>query len=181
MHWLYHLTQPQPPNGAVAQKVYLRAVKPGMENAENRLVSQIIQINIFALDFYFGLADNPLDTEEGRQIYEVALREKEYFIQEQDLDESNEHLMASATMYLKTTHFDETELLAWVRVYLSVHGIEHETFEKTDLGYFPEMNAILSLFSLDNVRKFEDRLGKAWWEGDKRRPDPDAETTHKDE
>lgn len=166
MHWLYHLTQPQPAQGAVAQKVYLRAVKPGMEQAEERQVSQIVLLHVFAMDFYFGLADNPLNTDEGRQIYETELSRKDYFIQIDETEDMPDHLLAQATLYLKTDRFDEPELLDWVKVYLSVQGYPHDAFEKTDLAFFPEMNAILSLFSLENVREFEGELGKEWWKSD---------------
>jgi hypothetical protein len=175
MHWLYHLTKTQPSEGAVAQEVYLRAVKPGMEQAEERQVSQIIQLYVFAMDFYFSLADNPLDTEEGRHIYEHELSEKNYFIQSIDLEPQHDHLMQSASLYLKTDRFDEQELREWLKVYLAVSGYECTDFEETDLGSFPEMNPILSLFSLENVKKFEDKFGKDWWKkNDKPGSEPDT-------
>lgn len=181
MHWLYHLTKSQPPQGAIAQEVYLRAVKPGMEDAEEQEVSKTIQLYLFALDTYFGLADNPLNTEEGNRIYEQELSQKEYFIQEMKLEAGEDHLMGGATIYLKTDRFDESQLLEWIRVYLSVNGMEHDTFEKRDLGSFPEMNDILNFFSLKNVQKFEDQLGKEWWKRNDTPPPHEEKPEHTDE
>jgi len=37
------------------------------------------------------------------------------------------------------------------------------------MWHFPETNAILSMFTEENLKKMEYRLGKEWWKGDKKK------------
>jgi len=168
MHWLYHIKHPWQSNGNPAQEIYVRAVDPETSGEEERLASKIIQIYVFALDFYFLQAkENPLDNEKGNYIYATELSKKDFYIEDMEVQEEADYLLRKAVIYLKTDRFDEEELLSWIRTYLSIEGFPFGSFEQEDFGTFSEMNPLLRIFSLENVRKFEDKLGKEWWKSKK--------------
>jgi hypothetical protein len=161
MIWLYY-TKAWPAEKVAAQQVYLRAVSG--ETEEELMVSNMIEANIFAMDFYFALEENPLADEKHQKIYYERLPKKQYYIEEVATPE--DYVMKRFTMFLKTDAFSKDEMLDWLKVYLAIQGFEWTAWQESDLSAFYELNPILRLFSLDNVQKFEDELGKDWWKKD---------------
>ena len=168
MLWIYYTEKSWDNDGkAPAQKVLLRAVKE--ENGE-RLFSDIIEMNVFAMDFYFQLKENPLSTPEYQRIYFEELDKKDYFIEELEIDKTQGYMMHRIALFLKTDYFNETQLLEWMNTCLSILGLEFTKWEKGDIASFPETNTLWNMFSMDNVKRFEDKLGKDWWKDDDKSP-----------
>jgi hypothetical protein len=167
MRWLYYSPSSWPPQGTPARQIYLRAVDPATDGTDDVRVSNIVRLDLFATDYYFMEAtENPLDSDEVRRIYMEELSQKDYFIDDKEVSESEEYMMAKSILYLKCTRFSKEEMLDWVKVYFGVNGFPCDTLEEQDLTYFSELNPLLHLFSLENVQKFEDQLGKEWWKKD---------------
>ncbi len=164
MNWFYHTTKNWDSKGyKPAQEILLRAIEEGSESEGEVNVSNIIEISVFAMDFYFALAENPMDEEKYRQIYTEELSSKDYFLEELKIDKQEDYMLLRAALYLKTDKFNKDDLLAWVHTCFSIWGFEIDELKESDLSMFPETNPILSIFSLDNVKAFEDKLGKNWW------------------
>jgi hypothetical protein len=53
--------------------------------------------------------------------------------------------------------------LAWLDTCLAIWGFEKSGFEEVDRMSFAETDPLLQMFSLENAKKFEDKLGKEWW------------------
>lgn len=161
MKWIYLHTKAWEVEKIAAQKTYLRAV--GEETEEGLRVSDILEINTFAMDFYFGLDDNPMASPKYQEIYYKELEEKAYFIEEVELtDSQSEYMMKSVVLYLKAP-FSKEELHNWFKTYLTILGLECSTFEERGQNFFYEMYPILRLFSEENVKQLEGKLGKEWW------------------
>ena len=166
MLWLYHTQKKwQTDDTAPAQKVLFRAV--GKETEDGRMVSDIIEMNVFAMDFYFNLEENPMKDDKYQRIYYKELEDKDYFFEEMSIRENEkEYMMHRVALYLKGEQFSKNELLEWMKTYTSIHGLECTNWEETDIMSFYETNPILSMFSMSNAKKFEDKLGKDWWKND---------------
>ncbi|MGB0931247.1 MAG: hypothetical protein ACPGVB_10750 [Chitinophagales bacterium] len=164
MHWIYHTQQKWQAEEevAVAQKVFLRAV--GEETEEGKMVSDIIEMNVFGMDYYFGLENNPLAEPKYQQIYFEELDKKDYYLEEMEMSEGEQTYMMNRTaLYLKKRWFSKMELLEWVKTYLSILGLPCTGFEEEDMMAFYELNPLLQMFSLENAKRFEGKLGKEWW------------------
>lgn len=174
MRWLHYTPSKWPPQGAPAREVYFRAVDPETDGTDDIRVSNIIRLYLIAMDYYFlEASENPFDTEDGRRIYTEELSRKDYFIEDEDVGESETHLMAKSILYLKCARFSKEEMLEWAKVYFGVNGFPCDALEEQDLTYFSELNPLLHLFSLENVQKFEDQLGKEWWKKGNDQPETD--------
>jgi hypothetical protein len=162
MNWIYHIIKKWDATGyAPAQQLLARAWMEN-ENGE-QMVSNIIELNVFAMDFYFGLPDNPLSTPQYQQIYHEELEKKDYFMEEIEIDEKEDYMLKRCALYLKGEKFDKVALLQWLSTCLSIWGFEQSDFEETDMTGFAEMNFVLQMFSIKNAQKFEDKFGKEWW------------------
>ncbi|MDZ4681667.1 MAG: hypothetical protein SH848_04130 [Saprospiraceae bacterium] len=146
------------------QGVYLRPAEAADVNG-GRMVGDIIEVDVCALDYYFDLPekDNPFANEQGYDIYYTRLGENDYYIRDDEDLSRNNYLMARAEIYLKAKNFDEVEFWKWIQAHFILKGYPWEELEKATLAEFPETNAILNLFSLENVKKMEAKLGKDWW------------------
>ena len=71
--------------------------------------------------------------------------------------------MAHAEVYLKAKDFDQKEFWESSQAYFVLRGFEWTELEEATLTDFSETNAILQLFSVENVKMMEDKLGKDWW------------------
>lgn len=71
--------------------------------------------------------------------------------------------MAHAEIYLKAKDFDQKEFWEGVQAYFVLRGLEWMELEDTTLTDFSETKAILRLFSVENVKMMEGKLGKDWW------------------
>lgn len=165
MTWLYHFRHRWFPNGKnPLQSAYLRPAQPP-EADGSRMVGKIIEIHVCALDYYFDLptADNPFANDEGNDIYFNRLGDHDYYIKDEANIPENHHLMAHAEVYLKAKDFDQKEFWEWVQAYFVLRGFEWTELEEATLTDFSETNAILQLFSVENVKMMEDKLGKDWW------------------
>jgi hypothetical protein len=167
MNWLYHCKKPWRANGTTpAQQLLLRGFV--QTDQENELeVTNIVELNLLALDFYFQLPDNPLADPKYQRIYFEELDKKDYFLEEYPIDERQDYMLKRAVLYLRQADFDLSGLLDWARTCLSIWGLPHDEFEEADMMSFSELDPILRMFSLENAKKFEDKLGKEWWKGDK--------------
>ncbi|MCY7328305.1 MAG: hypothetical protein LH618_07150 [Saprospiraceae bacterium] len=70
------------------------------------------------------------------------------------------HLMAHAEVYLKAKEFDEKEFWQWMQAYFVLRGFEWAELEEATRMDFPENNAMLPMFSVENVEMMEGELGK---------------------
>ena len=77
MNWIYNCVKSWDKEGNTpAQLLLLRAVTQD-EDGE-AVASNIIEMNIFAMDFFFGLPENPLNTPKYQQIYWTELTKKKF-------------------------------------------------------------------------------------------------------
>jgi len=71
--------------------------------------------------------------------------------------------MVHAEIYLKARDFDQQEFWQWVQSYFVLKGFQWADKEAATITDFAETNAIMRMFSLENVKKMEGKLGKEWW------------------
>jgi hypothetical protein len=162
MNWIFNCTKSWSREGyAPAQLVLLRAATQDEEG--KAVISNIIELNVFAMDFFFGLPNNPLNAPKYQQIYYEELIKKDFFLEELSIAETEPHLLKKVVLYLKCDKFDKQELLFWVQTCLSIWGFSQAEFVEKDMMAFAETNPLLSMFSIENVKKMEDKLGKEWW------------------
>jgi hypothetical protein len=162
MNWLYNFTKSWNKDGSsFAQLLYLRAITQDEEG--QTLTSKIIELNVFAMDFFFELAENPLNEPKYQQIYWEELSKKDFFLEELPIDETETHLLKNIALYLKCKQFDKQEALFWVKTCLSIWGFAQGELIEKDMLSFPETNPLLAIFSIENVKKMENKLGKEWW------------------
>ncbi len=57
-------------------------------------------------------------------------------------------------------------MLEWVKKIFTIDNIPFDTFKETSFNEFADTNPIMQMFSLENVKKFEDKLGKDWWKSE---------------
>ena len=165
MTWLYHFRHRWLPDGKnPVQSAYLRPAQAA-ELDGSRMVGDIVEIHVCALDYYFDMPkeENPFANDEGYDIYFNRLGDKPYYIKDEANIPAGHYLMAHAEVYLKAREFDQTEFWQWVQSYFVLKNYQWTELEETGLEDFPETNALLSMFSLENVKKMEGKLGKDWW------------------
>jgi len=93
----------------------------------------------------------------GRRKYEC------YYIKDEANIPDDHYLMVHAEIYLKARHFDQQEFWQWVQSYFVLKGFQWADKEAATITDFAETNAIMRMFSLENVKKMESKLGKEWW------------------
>ncbi len=162
MNWIYNFTKSWNREGnAPAQLLLLRAIT--QDEKGETVASNIIEMNIFAMDFFFELPSNPFDEPKYQQIYWDELTKKDFFLEELTIGAAETYLLKKVALYLKGNKFDKDELLFWVKTCLSIWGFSQAEFAEKDIMSFAETNPLLSIFSMENAKKMEDKLGKEWW------------------
>lgn len=162
MNWIFNCTKSWSREGYTpAQLLLLRAETQDQEGEV--VVSNIIELNVFAMDFFFGLSTNPLNTPKYQHIYYEELTKKNFFLEETTIVETEPYLLKKVVLYLKYDKFDKQELLFWVQTCLSIWGFSQAEFVEKDMMAFAETNPLLSMFSMENAKKMESKLGKEWW------------------
>ena len=165
MKWIYMLRAPwvlsSENAGQPAQTVYLR---PIMTNEEGEtMVGNITEVMVIAAEFYFGHAEDMLDDDDGQRIYFEELANKDYYILEREVNQEEHYRMAYAEIYLKKEGFDKEEFFEWVRSFFSIKGYPCDELEEGRNEEFLDMDPFLRMFTLENVKKYEDKFGKEWW------------------
>jgi len=132
------------------------------------MVGNIFKLTIIAMEFYSTLEENPIEEdEELSRIYHEELRTKDYHILDRELSEGEDHLLSNTEIYLKQASFSREEAFEWIDKLFVIKGFPKSEMEEGSINDFLELNPIMRLFSLDNVKKFEDELGEEWWKSDK--------------
>jgi aminopeptidase C len=159
MKWIYHVTKSWDAKGyAPAQQVLMRAIQ---EDAAGDLqASNIIELNVFAMEFYFNLAANPFKDSKYQKIFWEELEKKDYFLEELEISPQADFMFKRVALYLKCERFENSALQQWLVVCLQIWGFEQSAIEETSIMSFAETNPLLKLFSGDNAEKFEKLFGK---------------------
>lgn len=172
MNWIYHIKREWKPNGeSHAQELLVRGIIKD-ENGEES-VAKIIEMNVFAMNFFFDLPKNPFEGNKYQQIFYEELAKKDYFIEELEIHEKQDYMLKRIALYLKDRQFDKEYLLGWVKTCLAIWGFPNDDLEERDIMAFSETDPMLAMFSMGNVKKFEDKLGKEWWKDNDKNKDSD--------
>ena len=163
MKWIYILEEEWDREARPVQCIYLRPTQIAEDG--DMMVGKMVKVLIIATDFYFELEDNPLDSDEFKQIYFEELNHKDYHIVEREV--THDYELNNIDIFLKQSLFDEKEMMSWVDKVLLLKGYEKTSIEKATMNEFMELHPIMQLFSLENAKKFEDKFGKEWWKKDK--------------
>lgn len=168
MKWFYFIQNSWREDGnASAQTLLLRAIEDDSKiNTKEISVSKIVEITFFAMDYFFQLEDHVMKNDpDCKKIYFDELEKKEYYWRDLKPEkDEKEYMLRKVEFYLKADKFDKETLLYWAKTCMSIWGFPFRGFKETDIFMFPETNAILNLFSLENISKYEDKFGKKWWE-----------------
>ena len=141
-------------------------VRPTMNDEEgNKLVGKIIDLSVIAAEYFMKDDFKDVQRETGiDEIYFNQLNTRDYYIQEEDTDDSELYLLA-ATIYIKDFSVTPGSMLDWVKVYLDIHGIPHSEFTETDFNDFVDINPLYTSIT-EAARKMESKWGKEWWKTD---------------
>ena len=166
MKWIYTLHAPWSDNqkkaGRPVQTAYLR---PRMVNEVGEtLVGNIIEIMVVGLEYYYKDPQNMLDSDEAKRIYFEELANQDYYLLHRDVNQEEHYRMAMVDVYLKKETFSPDEFWEWVRSVFKIKGYPLEELLEGKPDEFLDMHPLLRLFSEETARKYEDRLGKDWWE-----------------
>ena len=105
--------------------------------------------------------------EEEREFLYTAIENtgsKEYYIDEWELAEEDKDIYLNRADIYVQKPFDLQNLLHWVKIYFTVKGYPCNELDETDFESFAfEINPVLRVFSMDNVKRFEDKFGSEWW------------------
>lgn len=139
MDWIYYDPERKWLN-THSRTLYLR--KANQKGQRKRKPSGIILMKIYAMDYFFGLSNNPFKSSDYQSIYHEELTQKPIFVRENVLENVQEkYLQHSLVVYLKTHAFLDKELLKWCRAVL-VERSEHVTSMKSvEIEFFQEIIA----------------------------------------
>jgi hypothetical protein len=144
-------------------------VRPTINDEEgNKLVGNIIDLSVIAAEYFMKDEFKHVQRETGiDEIYFNQLNTKDYYIQEEDTDESDLYLQA-ATIYIKDFSVTPASMLDWTKVYFNILGIPYSEFTETDFNDFADTNPLYTSIT-EAARKMEGKWGKEWWKtGDKK-------------
>jgi hypothetical protein len=100
----------------------------------------------------------------------IKLANKEYYINDPEVnDDYKRNYLSQPIMYV-IHKFDLEDLFNWIRIYFDFKGYPCDSFEEAGFENFAfDVNPVLRIFSMDNVKKFEMQLGTEWWKSKKER------------
>ncbi len=167
MNWLYIARDKWFSDGtSPCQSVYLRPFY--VDDSGEEYAGKIIDMEVVALEWLIN--KNAIKRENADylfKIYENDMPQRDYKILFDEIEE-NAVYMNSGHLYIRDV-FDKNQLIKWLKIYLAVLGHPCDELQESDMWHFPETNAILSMFTEENLKKMEYRLGKEWWKGDKKK------------
>lgn len=161
MKWIYHFKKKWlDTTSSPLQSVYVRPTITDEEG--NKLVGKIVDLNVIAAEYFMKDEFKHVQRETGiDEIYYNQLHTKDYYIQEEEDDESDLYLL-TATIYIKDFAVTPDSMLDWAKVYFNIHGITYSEFAETDFNDFIDTNSLFSSIS-EAARNMESKWGKEWW------------------
>lgn len=178
MKWVYHIGKmgDNLKEGSYigVSLVYLRPV--WVEDGKE-YTSGVIELRITSMNYMDQLITNEKFSEEEVKFLNPIrekVEESGYQIDENTLKKDEQkHYLNKADIFV-AENFNLQMLLKWVELYLTIQGYPFSELEETDYGKFAnEVNPLLRIFSIDNVKKFEPEFGPEWWKSThKKKPDP---------
>ena len=161
MKWIYYFKKKWlDTDSSPLQSVYVRPITN--DNEGNKWVGKIVDISIIATEYFMKDDFKTLQLESGlAQIYFNELNTTDFYIQEEDNDQSDLYLHI-ATIYIKDSSVTASSMVDWTKVYFNILGIPFSEFRETDLNDFVDTNPLYRLIS-DGARKMESKWGKEWW------------------
>jgi len=164
MKWLYCFKKKWlDTTSSPLQSVYVR---PTMNDEEgNKLVGKFIDLNVISAEYFMKDEFKHVQKETGiDEIYFNQLNTKDYYIQEEEIDQSDLYLQI-ATIYIKDAAVTPGSMIDWTKVYFNIHGIPHSEFTETDFNDFVDTNPLYTMIT-EGARKMESKWGKEWWKSD---------------
>jgi hypothetical protein len=160
MDWLYFFREKlnkERPSHSLA-RMYLR---PYVVDEENQLhVGEIVSLEIYAMD---KLLELKKDADTAKFYYE-KLGGNDYNIENWPIEDSETDIYeANIWVYLACLSFTMDEIWEWVRKIFVRQNYPFENFKEGTYNDFADTNRVMQLFSLKNVKKYEDTFGKGWW------------------
>ena len=166
--WVYEFNKDWP-NEDQERAVEKILIRPTYKNEEGEpLVGKILEFTFYALEYFNNLENNPIkEHEELLDIYYNKLNNDNYYILDREIEDDDDYFIVRTDVYLKDISFTKKEVFEWVDKLFILKGLEKPELTEADAEHFMDLNPIMQLFSLKNVKKFEGQFGKDWWKKDK--------------
>ena len=165
MKWIYYFKKKWlDTDHSPLQAVYVRPTMPDEEG--NQLVGKIIDLNVIATEYFMRDEFKSVRGETGLdEIYFTKLDARDYYILEEAENPQPDLFLQAATLYIKDAAVTPDSMLAWIKVYLDVHGFPHSELQETDFNDFVDTNPLYTMLT-EGARKMEGLWGKEWWKTD---------------
>ncbi len=166
MNWLYYNRDEKSRNVEhfPTAILFLRPYKID-ENDHILVGEKIICLNILCYERLLKSHGTDEEKLKHKQMYFDKLNNKDYHIESKEIDANNSLYQASYTIYLAKETINITEMIDWIKKIFTINNIPFEDFKEGTFNEFADTNAIMQMFSLENVKKMEGKLGKDWWLG----------------
>ncbi len=167
MKWLYNIQ-----NKKVWQKdgttgIQAILLRPVWKEEDNTYTSAIVDLKVTSTKYLMrSLAQKEFDEKEKAFINKIIQKTsiKDYYIDESDLANDEKSIYLNRAEIYVHENFNIKQLLNWVKIYFAINGYPCDEFEETEFETFAfDVNPILRIFSVDNVKRFEDKFGHEWW------------------
>ncbi len=165
MDWLYYFRN-KLPDSTVTNPLYQLFLRPYQFDEQNNILvgEKVVQIDIICVEKALEL--QPTD-ERINEIYYKYLDNNEYYINNIEISEKVGELYEGIfVIYLKSIGITIEEMWDWVKKIFIINNYPQQSFKESNFDMFADTNPIMQMFSLKNVQKFEDKLGKDWWKNE---------------
>jgi hypothetical protein len=179
MKWIYHPARADYMKDGEYNDVAMVYLRPVWIEDKQELTSGVVVLRIISINYVDQMiANGKFSDEEINFLNPIRekVRHQDYFIEETQLEEDeHNHILNKADIYV-AENFDRQKMLMWLHLFLTIQGYPFTNFEESDYQKFAnDVNPILRIFSLDNVKKFESEFGAEWWKSTyKKKPDQKA-------